>query len=57
MVGLQKSPPPAVVVLSVQPGREFSLGAISLVKEEKWHEDMLKQVRGKRHSEQNISFT
>jgi hypothetical protein len=44
MLGLHKSPPDAQLVLSVQPGRQFSLGAFTLVKDEKWHGDLLKQV-------------
>uniref|UniRef100_A0A183CHS2 Calpain_III domain-containing protein n=1 Tax=Globodera pallida TaxID=36090 RepID=A0A183CHS2_GLOPA len=40
---LQKSPPATTVTLQVQPGREFSIGAVTLVKEEQWHNDLLGQ--------------
>uniref|UniRef100_A0A914HKE2 Uncharacterized protein n=1 Tax=Globodera rostochiensis TaxID=31243 RepID=A0A914HKE2_GLORO len=43
MLGLQKSPPATTVTLQVQPGREFSIGAVTLVKEEQWHNDLLGQ--------------
>lgn len=44
MLGLHKSPPDVQVILSIQPGRQFSIGAFTLIKEEKWHGDLLKQV-------------
>ncbi|KAL3115244.1 hypothetical protein niasHT_010874 [Heterodera trifolii] len=43
LLGLEKSPPPVLVTLQVQPGREFSIGAVTLVKEEQWHNDLLGQ--------------
>lgn len=44
MLGLEKSPPSVKVTFLVQPGREFSIGSVNLIKEDQWTEDFLKQV-------------
>lgn len=44
MLSLQKSPLQAALVFTVQPGSEFSLGAVSLIKEDQWNADLLKQA-------------
>lgn len=43
LVGLQKSPPNAIATFTVQPGHEFGIATINLIKEEQWSNDYLHQ--------------
>uniref|UniRef100_A0A915EU80 Laminin subunit alpha n=1 Tax=Ditylenchus dipsaci TaxID=166011 RepID=A0A915EU80_9BILA len=44
LVGLKKSPPNAKVTFVVQPGREFGIVSVNLIKEDDWSNDFLDQV-------------
>ncbi|KAI1731321.1 laminin EGF domain-containing protein [Ditylenchus destructor] len=44
LFNLRKSPPNARVIFSVQPGREFGLSSINLVRQDVWSNDYLHQL-------------
>lgn len=44
LLGLQQSPPPVKITFVIQPGREFSIASVNLIKQDNWNKDFLNQV-------------